>query len=182
MRVPMSSSAASLGDDCEGDVKSRASFIQTALLLGSGIGMSVEPKSLQFLPMPMSDVRPRDHKVLLAVLAHTTEAVGIAKDLVGIDVVKGSLAAVQSLLAVVKVRSHAPYRFRTMFLMGRSLNQEIIMNRREIAEVSIQCAQVFLIVKRGTLGKSEADINPSILAAASDLTRYVVSRDCWYLR
>lgn len=49
--------------------------------------------------------------------------------------------------------------------------------------MSIQCAQVFLVVKRGTLGKLEADINPSILAATIDLVRYVdvVIRDCWYL-
>ena len=70
--------------------------------------MSVEPKSLQFLPMPVSGIRPRDHKVLFALLAHTVEAVGIAKEMVGINVVKGSLAAVQSLLTVVKVRPHAP--------------------------------------------------------------------------
>lgn len=106
MRVPrpLSDSGSRSGDDLEGNPASRRSFIQTGLLLGLGVGMSVEPKSLQFLPMPMSDVRPRDHKVLLAVLAHTVEAVGIAKEFVGINVVKGTLGAVQSLLIVVKVR------------------------------------------------------------------------------
>jgi hypothetical protein len=91
--------------DPEGSPPPRRSFIQTALLLGSGVGMSVEPKSLQFLPMPISAVRPRDHKVVLAVLAHTADAVGIAKEFVGIDVVRGTLGAVQSLLIVVRVRS-----------------------------------------------------------------------------
>lgn len=57
--------------------------------------------------------------------------------------------------------------------------QEIIITQREIAEVSIQCARVFLVVRRGTLGKLEAEINPSVLVATSDLTRYVVPRDCW---
>jgi len=90
-------------DECEGGAIPRGSFIQTALLLGSGIGMSVEPKSLQFLPMPVSGVKPRDHKVLFAVLAHTLEAVGIAKEIVGINVVKGSLTAVESLLTLIKV-------------------------------------------------------------------------------
>lgn len=47
--------------------------------------------------------------------------------------------------------------------------------------MSIQCAQVFLIVKRGTLGKPEAEINPSILAATSDLTRYVAHINCRHL-
>jgi len=102
-------------DDCEGGAISRGSFIQTALLLGSGVGMSVEPKSLQFLPMPVSGVRPRDHKVLFAVLAHTVEAVGIAKEIVGINVVKGSLAAVESLLTLVKVRKDAPGHLRQGF-------------------------------------------------------------------
>ena len=102
-------------DDCEGGATSRGSFIQTALLLGSGIGMSVEPKSLQFLPMPVSGVRPRDHKVLFAVLAHTVEAVGITKEMVGINVVKGSLAAVESLLTLVKVRQDPPGHFRQRF-------------------------------------------------------------------
>ena len=77
--------------------------------------MSVEPKSLQFLPMPVSGVRPRDHKVLFAVLAHTVEAVGIAKEIVGINVVKGSLAAVESLLTLVKVRKDAPGHLRQGF-------------------------------------------------------------------
>ena len=142
--------------------------------------MSVEPKSLQFLPMHMSGVRPRDHKMLLAVLAHTVEAVGVTKEFVGIDVVKGALGAVESLLTVVKVRSD----ISGLLLCNTSwivrVDQEVIVNQREIAEVSIQCAQVFLVVKRGTLGKLEADINPSILAAAADLTRYVV-RDRWRL-
>lgn len=56
-------------------------------------------------------------------------------------------------------------------------DQEVIVNQRDIAEISIHCAQIFLVVKRGTLGKSEADINPSILAATSNLTRYVVMRN-----
>lgn len=105
MRIPRSStdSGNPLEGDSEGSPVSRGSFIQTALLLGSGVGMSVEPRSLQFLPMPMFGVRPRDHKVLLAVLAHTVEAVGVAKEFVGINVVKGTLGAVQSLLMVVKV-------------------------------------------------------------------------------
>lgn len=34
------------------------------------------------------------------------------------------------------------------------------------------------MVKRGTLGKSEADINPSILVATSHLTQYVAPREC----
>jgi len=101
-------SGSPFSDECEGGAISRGSFIQTALLLGSGVGMSVEPKSLQFLPMPVSGVRPRDHKVLFAVLAHTLEAVGIAKEIVGINVIKGSLAAVESLLAIVKVRNDVP--------------------------------------------------------------------------
>lgn len=84
--------------------------------------MSVEPKSLQFLPlMPMSGVRPRDHKVLLSVLIHTVTAVGVAKELVGIDVVKGALGAVESLLTIVKVRSDALGPVRPMFLMPRPL-------------------------------------------------------------
>jgi len=108
-------------DDFEGSPISWGSFIQTALLLGSGVGMSVEPKSLQFLPMPISGIRPRDHKVLLAVLAHTVEAVGVSKEFAGIDVVKGALGAVQSLLTVVKVRPDVPVLFQTIFLMHRLL-------------------------------------------------------------
>jgi len=77
--------------------------------------MSVEPKSLQFLPMPVSGVKPRDHKVLFAVLAHTLEAVGIAKEMVGINVVKGSLAAVESLLRLIKVRTYPHDHFRQRF-------------------------------------------------------------------
>ena len=111
-----------LDDNSEKSPVSRGSFIQTALLLGSGIGMSVEPKSLQFLPMPMTGVRPRDHKVLLAVLAHTVDAVGVAKEFVGINVVKGTLGAVEALLTVVKVRSHVSDPVRPMFLMHRSLS------------------------------------------------------------
>ena len=107
MRIARSSfdSGSPPDGDSEGSPVSRRSSIQTALLLGLGIGMSVEPKSLQFLPMPMSGARPRDHKVLLAVLVHTVEAVGVTKEFVGIDVVKGALGAVESLLTVVKVRS-----------------------------------------------------------------------------
>jgi hypothetical protein len=107
MRIAGSSSdsGSPLDGDSEGSPVSRGSFIQTALLLGSGVGMSVEPKSLQFLPMPMSGVRPRDHKVLLAVLAYTVDAVGVTKEFVGINVVKGALGAVESLLTIVKVRS-----------------------------------------------------------------------------
>ena len=81
--------------------------------------MSVEPKSLQFLPMPVSGVRPRDHKVLFAVLAHTVEAVGVAKEFVGINVVKGTLGAVQSLLMLVKVRSDVLSPFQSEFLINR---------------------------------------------------------------
>jgi len=114
-------SGSPLGDDSEGNPTSWGSFIQTALLLGSGVGMSVEPKSLQFLPMPISGIRPRDHKVLLAVLAHTVDAVGVSKEFAGIDVVKGALGAVQSLLTVVRVRLDVPVLFQTMFLMRRSL-------------------------------------------------------------
>lgn len=58
--------------------------------------------------MPMSDVQPRDHKVLLAILAHTVAAVGMSKDSVGISIVQGTLGAVQSLLIVVRVRSVVP--------------------------------------------------------------------------
>ena len=97
-----------LDGDSERSPVSRGSFIQTALLLGLGIGMSVEPKSLQFLPMPVSGVRPRDRKVLLAVLAHMVEAVGVTKEFVGINVVKGALGAVESLLTLVKVGSDVP--------------------------------------------------------------------------
>jgi len=108
MRITSSSSdnGNPLDGDSEGSPVCRGSFIQTALLLGSGVGMSVEPKSLQFLPMPVSGVRPRDRKVLLAILAHTVEAVGVTKEFVGIDAVKGALRAVESLLTIVKVRSH----------------------------------------------------------------------------
>ena len=98
-----------------GGAKSGGSFIQTALLLGAGIGMSVVPQSLQFPPMPMSGIRPRDHKVLLVVLAHTVEAVGMTKEMVGINVVNGSLVAVESLLTSVKVRQDAPGHFRQRF-------------------------------------------------------------------
>jgi len=117
-------------DESEGGAISRGSFIQTALLLGSGVGMSVEPKSLQFLPMPVSGVKPRDHKVLFAVLAHTLEAVGIAKEMVGINVVKGSLAAVESLLTLIKVRTDAPSHFRrlshtSVTLIRRSLSTSV---------------------------------------------------------
>ena len=101
-------SGSPLDDDSDESPLSRGSFIRTALLLGSGIGMAVQPKSLQFLPMPMSGVRPRDHKVLLAVLAHTVDAVGVAKEFVGINVVKGTLGAVESLLTVVKVQLDVP--------------------------------------------------------------------------
>ena len=109
-----SDSGSPLDDNSEGSPRSSGSFIQTALLLGSGIGMAVEPKSLQFLPMPVSGVQPRDHKVLFALLAHTVEAVGVAKEFVGINVVKGALGAVQSLLTVVKVRSSAHGTFQTV--------------------------------------------------------------------
>jgi len=109
-------------DDSEKNTVSRGYFIQTALLLGSGLGMSVEPRSLQFLPMPMSGVRPRDQKVLLAILAHTVDAVGVAKEFVGISVVKGTLGAVEALLTVVKVRSCVLGPVRPVFLMYRSLS------------------------------------------------------------
>jgi len=87
------------------------------MLMSSGVGMSLEPKSLQVLPMPVSGVRPRDHRRLLAVLAHTVDAVGVAKEFVGISVVKGSLEAVQSLLTLAKVRFSVPSSFWVVSLM-----------------------------------------------------------------
>ena len=110
MRIarPSFGNGSPLDDDTDESPVFQGSFVETALLLGSGIGMAVEPKTLQFLPMPMSGVRLRDHRVLLAVLTHTVEAVGVAKEFVGIEMVKCSLGAVQSLLTVVKVRSGGP--------------------------------------------------------------------------
>ena len=123
MRIakPLFDSGSPLDNDPDGVPVFQGSFIETALLLGSGIGMAVEPKTLQFLPMPMSGVRLRDHKVLLAVLTHTVEAVGVAKEFVGIEMVKCSLGAVQSLLTIVKVRSGDLFPFLATFLIHRTL-------------------------------------------------------------
>lgn len=138
MRIsrPSFDSGSPLDNDSDGSPVFQGSFIETALLLGSGIGMAVEPKTLQFLPMPMSGVRLRDHKVLLAVLTHTVEAVGVAKEFVGIGMVKCSLGAVQSLLTIVKVRSGDRFPFSATFLLHSPLelgdNRKPARNRRSV--------------------------------------------------
>ena len=47
-------------------------------------------------------------------------------------------------------------------------------NKNDFVEIGGECAQICVVLKRGTFGKKEEDISPSVMAAMSDLRKLVL--------
>ncbi|KAH7922085.1 hypothetical protein BV22DRAFT_1037894 [Leucogyrophana mollusca] len=102
-------------------------------------------------PKP-STQETQSHENTLAVLSGVIAVLDTTKDLVPIDIAKGVLSTLSSILTTVK---------------------NTMQNKDDFGEVIDRCRKMGSFIERTTCGKSEGDIDPTLVRALSELNSFL---------
>ncbi|KAH7918930.1 hypothetical protein BV22DRAFT_888516 [Leucogyrophana mollusca] len=94
----------------------------------------------------------QSHENALVALSNVIVALGTAKDLVPIDIAKGVLSTLSSILTAVK---------------------NTVQNKDDFAEIIGRCRKMGSFIERTTCGKSEGDIGPTLVRALGELKSFL---------
>src|SRR5882762_8872399 len=83
----------------------KSPYITAAIHSATGTGLTLFPgHAVRFSSIPGSrNILNEDHELATSILNNAIDAISVAKDFTGIDLVKGALSAASSILIIVRV-------------------------------------------------------------------------------
>ncbi|KAH7920111.1 hypothetical protein BV22DRAFT_1182122 [Leucogyrophana mollusca] len=105
----------------------------------------------------------------MVALTNAIGALDLAKDLVPVEVAKGVLSTLSSILTVVRVHFYrCSYRQEL-----NKLSQNTMLNKDDFAEIVGRCNKIAKSIKRSTRGKLESEIDPTVTQALDELKSFI---------
>ena len=102
----------------------------------------------------------------LSLLDAAIEAMNLAKEVSSVTPAKAVFGSVSALLTMIRVRL-LPF-WVTSF--GPTRNQDSMVNKSDLVELGLACADVCKALERGVNGKRLDDLNQSVREAINQLT------------
>ncbi|KAH7907620.1 hypothetical protein BJ138DRAFT_460116 [Hygrophoropsis aurantiaca] len=119
---------------------------------GSWIQRQFHRKKKDATPSRPSAPETKSHDGTMVVLTNAISALDMAKELVPLDIAKGVLSTLSSILTVVK---------------------NTMQNKDDFTEIVSRCDQIAQSIKRSTCGTSTSEIDPRITQALGELKSFV---------